>query len=683
MADFLLELYSEEVPPKLQINARKQISDSFISLFNKEDISFKKLDFFSSPKRIIISIKNLPFFTKDLAKEIKGPRINVPEEIVKAFLNSHGASDNDLVKKTIDKGEFYFLKIKEKKRDVKEILEINIPKILKGISWKKSMKWSDNEIFWGRPLHSILALFNNKIITFKYGHIESISHTFVEQNYEEVPKKINSFKDYESLMRKNSIIFDHENRKKLILNKFKSKIKQKFIENFDEVLLEEVTNIVENPNVILASFDKKYLRIPKEIIISTLKVNQRYFPLFDPKNNLTNNFFIVSNKPDVKNIIKTGNQRVVESRLADANFFWERDKSKNLIKQINKLKSITFFEKIGTVFDKTQRLRKLSSFMSDELNFNKEKAEIAASISKTDLCSDLVGEYPDLQGIMGKHFAISQGFDEDIAQSVSDHYLPTGNDSKIPRKTLSCIISIADKIDSLVSFFAINFKPTSSKDPFALRRAAIGLLKIVIENKLSLRVKDLINYNLRLLEEHGVKIENNSVEKEILDFLKDRMRNILKEKKIQKDIIEASLSTHIGDNYYDLYRKNLLMQKHIKKEIGKNAISSYKRAYNIIENKGQGIQGRPDAVLFRKEEEKILYERIHKIRKDLIAKNNNKDYELLLKSLSETKILTDIFFDKVVVNDENNDIKNNRLELLKMFCNTFDNFINFSKLEGI
>ena len=320
--------------------------------------------------------------------------------------------------------------------------------------------------------------------------------------------------------------------------------------------------------------------------------------------------------------------------------------------------------------------------MSDELNFNKEKAEIAASISKTDLCSDLVGEYPDLQGIMGKHFAISQGFDEDIAQSVSEHYLPTGTDSKIPRKTLSCIISIADKIDSLVCFFAINFKPTSSKDPFALRRAAIGLLKIVIENKLSLRVKDLINYNLRLLEEHGVKIENNSVEKEILDFLKERMRNILKEKKIQKDIIEASLSTHIGDNYYDLYRKNLLMQKHIKKEIGKNAISSYKRAYNIIENKGQDIQGRPDAVLFRKEEEKILYERIHKIRKDLIAKNNNKDYELLLKSLSETKILTDVF-DKVIVNDENKDIKNNRLELLKMFCNTFDNFINFSKLEGI
>ncbi len=683
MADFLLELYSEEIPPKLQINARKQISDSFISLLNKEGISFKKHDFFSSPKRIIISIKNLPFFTKDLSKEIKGPRINVPEEIIKAFLNSHGASDNDLVKKTIDKGEFYFLKTKEKKRDVKEILEINIPKILKSISWKKSMKWSNNEIFWGRPLHSILALFNNKIITFKYGHIESTSHTFVEQNCEEVQKKINSFKDYESLMKKNSIIFDHENRKKIILNKFKSKIKQKFIENFDEVLLEEVTNIVENPNVILASFDKKYLRIPKEIIISTLKVNQRYFPLFDPKNNLTNNFFIVSNKPDVKNIIKTGNQRVVESRLADANFFWERDKSKNLIKQINKLKSITFFEKIGTVFDKTQRLRKLSSFMSDELNFNKEKAEIAASISKTDLCSDLVGEYPDLQGIMGKHFAISQGFDEDIAQSVSEHYLPTGTDSKIPRKTLSCIISIADKIDSLVCFFAINFKPTSSKDPFALRRAAIGLLKIVIENKLSLRVKDLINYNLRLLEEHGVKIENNSVEKEILDFLKERMRNILKEKKIQKDIIEASLSTHIGDNYYDLYRKNLLMQKHIKKEIGKNAISSYKRAYNIIENKGQDIQGRPDAVLFRKEEEKILYERIHKIRKDLIAKNNNKDYELLLKSLSETKILTDVFFDKVIVNDENKDIKNNRLELLKMFCNTFDNFINFSKLEGI
>ena len=414
-----------------------------------------------------------------------------------------------------------------------------------------------------------------------------------------------------------------------------------------------------------------------------MEKHQRYFPIFDSRERLTNNFFVVANKKDEKKFIIEGNKRVIEARLADAKFFWDKDRSKNLIKQIANLKSVTFYEKLGTVYDKTQRLRKLAGFLSDDLNISKEKVQVAASISKSDLCSDLVGEYPELQGVMGKYFALAQGFEEDIANSVSDHYLPIGLTSALPKKPFSYSISIVDKIDTLVGFFVINEKPTSSKDPFALRRAAIGLLRIIIENKLSFKLRDLISYAIRLYQEQGVEIKNEKTEQEVLDFIKERMRNVLKLKNIKPDIIEASVSSHAGDNFLDLYAKTILIHKYKNKGIGLNAISSYKRASNILDKAGKGITGRPDAVLFRKDEERVLHEKINEIRKAFTVKDDNKDYESLLIKLSDTKESTDNFFDNVVVNDENQDIKNNRLELLKMFCNTFDTFIDFSKLEGL
>ena len=314
---------------------------------------------------------------------------------------------------------------------------------------------------------------------------------------------------------------------------------------------------------------------------------------------------------------------------------------------------------------------------------NKEKIQIAASISKSDLCSDLVGEYPELQGVMGKYFALSQGFDEDVANSVSEHYLPIGLTSPVPKKPFSYSISIVDRIDTLVGFFVIEEKPTSSKDPFALRRSAIGLLRIIIENKLIFKLRELISYSIRLYEQQEVEIKNDKTEQQVLSFIKERMRNILKEKKVKFDIIEASINSHVGDNFLDLYKKTILMNKHINKEIGMNAINSYKRAANILDKSKKNISGRPDAVLFRKDEEKELYKTINEIRKAFTVKESNKDYEDLLVKLSHTKQSTDNFFNNVVVNDENQDIKNNRLELLKMYCNTFDNFIDFSKLEGL
>ncbi len=684
MAELLLELYSEEIPPQLQIGARTQLKELIEGSFLENEIKYKDLLVYSSPTRLVLLADDISENIKVASKEIKGPKVGSPDQVIQGFVKAKNVSNKDLIEKDIDKGKFYFIKTKPKLILVEELLSKIIPKAISSISWKKSMKWSDHNLMWGRPLRSIFARFNNKKLSFNFDHLETRDEIIVEQDLIIKSKKINNFKEYLSFLKTFNIIVDHQAREEIILKKISTISNSKhYTEKINKNLLEEVVNIVEDPNLLHVSFNKDYLKIPQEIIISTLEKHQRYFPIFDSRERLTNNFFVVANKKDEKKYIAEGNKRVVEARLADAKFFWDKDRSKNLIKQIANLKSVTFYEKLGTIYDKTQRLRQLAGFLSDDLNISKDKVQVAASISKSDLCSDLVGEYPELQGVMGKYFALAQGFDKDIANSVSDHYLPVGLTSVLPKKPISYSISIVDKIDTLVGFFVIDEKPTSSKDPFALRRAAIGLLRIIIENKLSFKLRDLISYAIRLYQEQGVEIKNEKTEQEVLDFIKERMRNVLKLKNIKPDIIEASVSSHAGDNFLDLHAKTILIHKYKNKGIGLNAISSYKRASNILDRAGKGITGRPDAVLFRKDEERVLHKKINEIRKAFTVKDDNKDYESLLIKLSDTKESTDNFFDNVVVNDENQDIKNNRLELLKMFCNTFDTFIDFSKLEGL
>jgi len=683
MSEFLLELYSEEIPSNLQIAARKELKLKIQKSLEEESLKYETIFDYSCPTRLTIYIKGLPDKLKILSKEIRGPKVGVLDDILNRFIMAHNVTKKEVFEKETDKGNFYFVKTKAQEVLAKDILIKVILNSISSLNWKKSMKWSDTNLIWGRPLRSILAIYNKKLLQFNYGHLRSTETVIVEQDIVIKYKKVKSFFEYQSFLKSNEIILDQDERKTKIINRFEAICKSKgFKEFFNNRLLEEVINIVDNPNILVEEFNKDYLKIPQEIIISTLENQQKYFPLFDNADRLTNSFLIVANKSDKKNLIKKGNKRVVEARLSDAKFFWDKDKSKNLIKQIGKLKTITFYDKLGTIYDKTQRLRKLASMVSDQLNINKEKIEVAASISKSDLCSDLVGEYPELQGTMGKYFALSQGFEEDIANSISEHYLPIGLTSTVPKKPISYSISVVDRLDTLVGFFSINETPTSSKDPFALRRSAIGLLRILVENKLNMKLKDLINYSITLFKDQGVKIENENTEREILNFFKERMRNILKEKNIKNDIIEASISSHTGDNYLDLLKKSVLMNRYINKDIGKNAIYSYKRASNILDNEKKEILGKPDAVLFRKDEEKSLFEKINEIRRAFTVQEDDKNYENLLIQLAEIKSYTDNFFDNVVVNDENHDIKNNRLELLKMFCKTFNSFIDFSKLEG-
>jgi len=687
MAELFIELFSEEIPSKLQIDTRRKIKQIFEEKLQIKEIKFNSSKSFSTPKRLVFVIDGLPEKIEQKGKNLKGPKVDVPQVALDGFIKSNNLSKSDIYKKKIEKGEFYFANTKPKIINILQELQHIVPSVMRDYSWKKSMKWSSYDLNWGRPLRSIIALFNNKVINFDYFHLQSNNLTFVDETNGEKQKKVSNFKSYLSILKSKNIVLDHEKRKEIILKKFKNICNLKKLKNhFNEKLIDEVVNLVEKPNVIVGKFDKIYLKIPKEILIITMQQHQKYFPLLDKNDKLTNLFLLVANLPDKKGYIKIGNQRVIESRLSDAKFFWDKNKTQNLVKQVSKLKNLSYFKRLGTFYEKTQRLRKLASLISDQLNLNKEKVEIVSSICKADLVSDLVGEFPELQGIMGKYFAIEQGFEEDISMAISDHYLPIGVNSDVPKKILSSAVAIIDKIDVLVGFFGINEKPSSSKDPFALRRNAIGLLRIIMENKLNIQLKDLINYSIVIYGEQNVNFPNNLVAKDVLLFLRERFRSLLKDKKIRNDIIDAVDTSYAGDDFLKLYQKCLIINKNISKDICKNIIGTYKRASNIIDqelrNEKEKIIGHPEASLFTKDEEKYLFEKINEIRKYFSSTKKQESYEETLKILAEAKPTTDNFFDNVIVNDENIDIKKNRLELLQMFCRTFNNFIDFSKVQG-
>ena len=687
MAELFIELFSEEIPAKLQIDARQKIGRIIDEKLQKKAINFKSSKSFSTPKRLVLVFDGIPEKIEEKKKIIKGPKVDAPQVALDGFIKSNNLRKLNIYKKKLEKGEFYFAEVKPKIIDILKELQLIIPEALKSYSWKKSMKWSVYDLSWGRPLKSIIALFNNKVINFNFFHLQSGNLTLIDGTNEDKIKKINSFKSYLSILKSQNIILDQEKRKNIIISKMNNICNaRKLKNNFNEKLIEEVVNLVEKPNVIVGKFDEIYLKVPQEILIVTMQQDQKCFPLFNNNNKLTNLFLFISNLADKKGYIKTGNQRVIEARLSDAKFFWDKNKTQSLVKQVGKLKNLSFFNQLGTFYDRTQRLRKLAGPISDQLNLSKEKIEIASSICKADLVSDLVGEYPELQGVMGRYFAIEQGFEEDVSMAISDHYLPTGINSEVPKKPISAAVSLIDKVDLLVGFFGINEKPTSSKDPFALRRTAIGLLRIIIENKLIVKLRDLINYSIVLYEEQNTKFTNNFVAKEVSIFLRERFKNFLKDKKIRNDIIEAVDASHTADDFLAFYKKCSIINKNISKDICKNIIGTYKRASNIIDqelkNKKEEILGQPESFLFKKDEEKHLHNKINEIRQHFSRAKKNESFEDTLKILAEAKTTTDNFFDNVIVNDENSDIRKNRLELLQMFCKAYNNFIDFSKVEG-
>ncbi|MCI5054247.1 MAG: glycine--tRNA ligase subunit beta [Pelagibacteraceae bacterium] len=686
MSDFFLELYSEEIPHGLQIHARKQIHELILKELNENNIKFKGFDVFSTPKRLIVFIENITLNQKIESQEVKGPKIGCNDQALEGFLKSKNALKEDLIQKNTDKGEFYFVKLPAKTLLTSDILRKKLPSILQTINWKKSMRWSDHDCFWGRPLKSILCLLDNQVLDFSFFHINSSNSTYVNGPFEDKEVKIRNFKDYKKNLEKNKIEINHIKRESKINIELEKLLKKnKCSLEINNALVDEVTNLVETPVILKGKFDPEYLVLPDELLNLTMVNHQRYFPMkSEQENKIINSFLFVANNFDNKNLITKGNEKVIDARLSDAKFFWDKNKRQNLVKQVTKLNSIVFYQKLGTLYDKTQRIRQLSSVIADTIGANKEDTEIAGSICKADLVSDLVGEYPELQGTIGRYFALEQGFSQEISNAIQNHYLPLGPSGKVPKEKISIAVAIADKIDTLIGFFGIDEKPTSSKDPFALRRACLGVLRLITENKISLSLKEILNNSKNLYLAQNYQLTNEKVIEDLFQFFIERFKINLKDKGARLDITNSILENNRSDDFYLIMKNINELSKCLKKSQGQDAISIYKRSKNILDQSNQEEEffGNPDNVLFQHPSEDEILIKLNEARDYFTTPSRLRDNEKTITLLSELKPMTDNFFDNVKVNDDNQQVRKNRLELLTLLCKTFEKFTDFSKLDG-
>ncbi len=687
MSDFFLELYSEEIPHNLQISARNQLKILITNTLSKNQIKFEKFDVFSTPKRICVTIKAITNEQKIEPQEIKGPRVGCDEKALDGFLKSRSINKNDLITKNTDKGEFYYVKLAAKSIFTSEILKESLPLILKSINWKKSMRWSSYDCFWGRPLISICCLLNGEVLSFNYFHINSSNISFINGPFEDKEIKVESFEQYQRILNQNNIELDHTIREVKIRTKLEELLKKnKCSNNLNPKLIDEVVNLVENPIILKGKFDKEYLELPDELLNLTMIHHQKYFPMrLKIDNKLTNSFLFVANNFDKKKLITKGNEKVIDARLSDAKFFWDKNKKQGLVKQVTKLNSIVFYQKLGSLYDKTQRVRQLSSLIADIIGANKADTEIAASISKSDLVSDLVGEYPELQGVIGSYFAIEQGFSKEISNAIKNHYLPLGPTGNIPKEKISISVAIADKIDSLVGFFGISEKPTSSKDPFALRRACLGVLRLIIENKINISLKEILNNSKNLYISQNYDLVNERIIEDLFEFFIERFRVNLKERGTRLDITNSILQGNRSDDIYLLYKSIIELSKCFKKPQGRESIAIFKRSKNILDSsidQDEEFFGNPENILFQHPAEDEILIKLNEIREYFTTPSRLRDNYKTVSLLSELKPMTDNFFDNVKVNDDNQQVRNNRLELLTLLCKTFEKFTDFSKLDG-
>ena len=686
MSELFLELFSEEIPVSLQKDIREKLILDIKKVFEEKSIKFKKYFSLSTPNRLVVVFQNLDREVKIKSEEIKGPSTTSPPQALEGFLKSQKISKKQVFKKKNDKGEFYFYKTKETKLKTLDLIKERLPKILIEFKWKKSMKWGSYNLNWGRPLKSILCVFDKKVINFSIGHLKSSNYTFLDKDFEERKKTFNDFNTYQKSLEQTGTIIDQDKRKDHIRKEIEKILEKKnLIIDENEKLLDEVNNLVDQPHIIECSFDKKFLTIPQEILVLTMQSHQKYFPLFTKKKEITNEFIVVTNKKDNKGLIKIGNERVVKARLEDAEFFWNKDKSQNLVKKVSGLKNMNFFKGLGTYFDKVQRMRKLAAMISDELLISKEKVELSATICKTDLISEIVGEFPELQGIMGGHLSHVQGFDKEISEAVKEQYLPTGPNSNVSKKPYSITLSLSDRIDTLVGFFGINEKPSSSKDPYALRRVAYGIIRMIIENKKDIKINDIISYSLNIYLDQDFKFSNNNIIKDISFFLKDRFKYYLKDKNFRPDIVDAAVKILDLNKISTTHEKAKSLNKIIEKPLGMDVVSSYKRAFNIINSEtkkaGENLTNTTDPGIFNNEYEKALFKKTNELKQHFAMVENKQNFDEILSSLASAKKEIFDFFDNVKVNDESEIIKKNRLELLSFFCKTYENFIDFQLIK--
>ena len=673
--DFLLELCTEELPPKLLLKLSNSLKDNFEQELNKLNLNFNNTKAFATPRRLAISISELQSKQQDQVIEKKGPSTQSPEMAINGFAKSCGVSVDELEKKELAGKEYFFYSKEEPGQSIKDLLPSIIERSIKDIPITRSMKWGDSDYSFVRPVHWLVVMLDKDVVNANIMGLKS-GRESKGLRFQDSILKFTHANEYENLMsQKAQILVDFNKRKELIRDQIFSVAKTNNAEVvIDESLLDEVCALVEYPRAFSGSFDKKFLDIPQEAIISAMKSHQKYFHLVDSKEKLLPLFISVANieSSNIQAIID-GNERVIHPRLADSEFFWNQDKAIKLEERLAGLDSVMFMKSLGSMGQKAKRIEKLSSNISDLAGFDKEIAQRAGLLSKTDLLSEMVGEFADLQGIMGGYYALNDGESEEVSVAIREHYQPRFAGDSLPSTDAGIAVSLADKMDTLTGIYGIGQGPTGSKDPYALRRTALGMLRILLEAKIELNLKSLIDFSLSL----HLKEVDRKCAGDIYNFMMDRLKAYYRDANIDTNIYEAVLAVS-PDSPLDFHYRIDALNEFTQSADSKSLIEANKRIANILKDSDEKLEELNSNILLE-DSEKILYKATESLTKEL---SGSKNYKEIMKSLLNLKDSIDSFFDNVMVNAEDDKVRSSRLALIRRVRHLFLSVADISHLSS-
>ncbi|MEQ9333211.1 glycine--tRNA ligase subunit beta [Thalassobaculum sp.] len=712
MADLLVELFSEEIPARMQARAAEDLKGLVTAKLKAGGLGFESAEAHVTPRRLALAVGGLPARQPDQTEERKGPKVGSPEKAVQGFLNAAGLKSVEQAEvRSTDKGDFYFAV----RHVAGSALETYLPYLLfeaiSDMPWPKSMRWGRNDFRWVRPLHGILAIVDGRPLALDFqlirtkeevhaptpeGTIHASNTTRGHRFLAPDAFAVESFADYKAKLKDAYVILDREERKRVIAEGIAALAKQAgLVFKGDPGLLEEVCGLVEWPVPMLGRIDDQFMGVPKEVLVTSMRSHQKYFALETPDGALADRFAVVANmasEPKRDATIVAGNEKVLRARLSDAKFFWDQDRRTPLADRREALRDVKFYERLGSMADKVQRFAQLAVEIARRIGADGDQVRRAATLCKADLTTGMVGEFPELQGVMGRYYALDAGEDAAVAEAIAEHYSPLGPSDRCPTAPVSVAVSLADKIDTLVGFFAIDEKPTGSKDPFALRRAALGVIRLIIENDLRLPLVELFESALgRLPAEVAASAGKLSVAADLLAFFADRLKVHLREQGVRHDLIAAvfELDRSTGGGEDDLVR--LLARVHaladfLGTEDGANLLTGFRRASNILraEEKKDGVShvAEPEAHRLVQPEESALNAALEAVEPEIESALKVEDFARAMAALATLRAPIDAFFEKVTVNADDADLRVNRLRLLARVRGEMGRVADFARVEG-
>ena len=653
MAEFLLEIFSEEIPARMQEKAASDLARLVTAKLDEAKLAFDRVQSYVTARRLTLNIDGLALEQPDVSEERRGPRVDAPDQAIDGFLKSVGINRDQAEIREEKKGSFFYAVLNQKGRNTKDVIGEFLPDIIKNFPWPKSQRWGSGSLRWVRPIHSIMCILDGNVVEFylddnlKSGNVTR-GHRFMAP----AEFTVSNFKEYQQKLEKAYVVLDRDIRKESIRSQIKTLANNASLHMIeDEALIDEVTGLAEYPVVLIGQFDVVFLSLPHEAVTSAMRTHQKYFSLKDKQGNLSNKFIFVANmKTDDHGAkIIDGNERVLRARLSDTKFFWDNDLKSSLKDHIPALDGIVFHAKLGTVGDRVRRVTELSADIAGIIGADQKKAKQAAQLSKSDLVTGMVSECPELQGLMGKYFALAEGLDDEVAIAIADHYSPKGPNDTCPSDPVSIVLALAEKIDTLVGFFAIGEKPTGSKDPFALRRAALGIIRLILENNVRIDLYQPIIKSVELYKFSSDDFDQKDFSLEMLNFFWDRLKVYSKDKGLRHDIIGAGFDW----DFVRLMANCHALQNFLSTDDGKSLLIGYKRAANILkaEEKKDGVfyQGKINVSLLNILEEQDIYHALINVEKDVAKAIKEENYQGAMGHLSSLRSPIDNFFDKVNV----------------------------------